>query len=314
MAIVVNGLANNKNYYIENDLWVKVTESSVQNIASVNVQVEGVNSSFTYYPNRDNEIYFNLSPVFKHAFPNPQDDHNYINPNRYVATTNLLRRRVYIFVNYTDTTTSNVSYLSNYIRGYIDTQQSNVTAPYNTWLTNSEKIPVWAGFPSFGYQIYINTDQPATLEEPVNNIYKYIALPDSIKEEMSVRNCDGKYVKFLNSRGGYSAWLFEKWEYTNDADPLGYTRDRDDIVDFGSYPEFEVELESKVPRRYLGLMRDLLNSKEIYIYNPSAGNVLDKWTRVILGKGSIPENNYKEAYQIKFTFEKSLRYNPALRW
>lgn len=313
MSIAISGFTSNSLYFTGNDIWARIYETSVLQrtfVKSLTVQVEGVNGEFKYYPSDQGDFHINLSPIVRLAFEQPQQDPDYVNPTPYVSTTNFAKKKVIFTVNKTYGTES-VNRTSNFIRGYKRTNGSNITADYDKYLTNSDKIPVWPGYPSAGYIVYnpVNAAPGTT-----TNIYKVINLPSSIKEIMRIKGCESTYVKFMNSQGGYSSWLFEKREQSHKNEQLGYSETRQGYTDFGSYGENEHKLQSKVPERYFGLIQDLIESPEVYIYNPSAAIAADKWQRIILEDNTITENTWDSVYQVSIDVKAPLKYNPSLIW
>ena len=82
----------------------------------------------------------------------------------------------------------------------------------------------------------------------------------------------------------------------------------------GSTAEFEFEAMSKVPRRYIGLMTDLIYSPEVHIYLQNGRNDL-AWRRMFVKSGNKVEEKRKSvAYNVNIKFTQNMQYNPSLVW
>lgn len=313
MSVKVTGLTANSIYLTGNDIWVRIWESDVfaaPTVSSLTVQVEGINGEYVFYPSPVNDFYLNLSAIVKLGFEAPKHDENYIDPTPYPATTNFIKKKVTFTVSKLGGTQS-VNVTSYFLRGYKRTNGTNIKFNFGKFLTNSSKIPVWPGYPSSAYYV---PDALNSLPGTAITIHKQINIPNSSREELKVKGCENVYVKFMNSLGGYSYWLFEKNETDNKNKHLGYTKSRQGYSDFGSYGSRSRQLQSKVPSKYSGLMLDLIESPEAYIYNPSATIAADKWQRIILEDNNIPENSWDTLYEVKIDVTVPLKYNPSLIW
>lgn len=167
-------------------------------------------------------------------------------------------------------------------------------------------LPIWQGFPHstsvlncdasvFGITRVLDYD--GTTEQPVTMDYS---------DEFITDNCDGVYIKFLNSKGGYSYWLFSHvfieetkvkslgqitnhWDVralaTTDSHSLGY-KSKDTL-----------SLFSRVKNKYVPEMRDILDSTEIYLYTGNLKGILTTnycdWIKVKSEKKSLDLRNSK---------------------
>ena len=165
-------------------------------------------------------------------------------------------------------------------------------------ILDNYKIPVWGGYPVDYY--YFNSNK---------EMFKSNRIPSQLIEQRAIKGCEPVYLKFKNSKGGYSYWLFENSEPYTKGRNLGVVEREDNFLDLGNNVDAGIEVTSKVPRRYIGYMMDLTDSNEIYIYK---GN--NTWEKVINDNNEVKHNPYNSNEKIKLKFKKVHRYNPTLIW
>jgi len=173
--------------------------------------------------------------------------------------------------------------------------------PLNKTLHNYEKIPFWEGLPIEEY--YIGDGY---------NIYyrKLENIPPERKEKMPNNTCNPVYVKFLNALGGYSYWLFEKQTIHYKTQNAGYYNlDHRHTTDYGNTLETTLEMYSKVPERYANIIRELIVSPEIYIYQSK-----NKWKQIINNNNSFELNSDKKFQEVNLSFIQPINYNPQVLW
>lgn len=187
-----------------------------------------------------------------------------------------------------------------FFRGGKRGQHFNIPVIFNSILRSSDKIPVWSGYPALEYTAGNSF-----------NIFQSIPSP-AVTEQMKVKGCNPVYLKYMNSLGGYSFWLFEGENETTSTDNGGYSNSLTNVIDFGNSSEQEIELYSKVPARYHGLMLDLIDSPEIYIYNPTL--VGEQYFRVVNSNNDMERGNFKKVYEVKFKFKRVTNYNAQILW
>lgn len=281
------------NYLINNDIIMDLASSaniSVMTLQFNNLTTQELTPVFRIYP-YSNLASVNLSPIIKGIFSYPEASADYSTPNQQVRTTNEIR----ITVNFPDN--SNPTYITkNYVRGGNRTNDTNQTIANGTWLTPSDKIPVWSGYPVAGYYLDSNVITKKLLASiPANKI-----------DTRRRKGCNELYVKFLNQMGGYSYWLFDSQnESESNINQGAYIRNNR-VEDLGNESENKMTAYGKIPREYIGLIKDLIVSPEILIYD--SGN----WVRVLSGKNTITEDYNKRAYSVKINFDLEYRFNPSL--
>lgn len=300
--ILVYGDSGN-NFLINNDIiWqinsaadVVYYEVSFTNITNGNTT--GVFRLYTKETSNVKEI--NLSPIIKSIFSYPEALNTYTDS----APTNNLNT-ISISITKNDSTNT-YTVVRNFIRGGNRTNETNqslsltVTADFDTWLQPADKIPAWNGYPIAGYRLNIN-----------NAIRKVVQglLPDGILDYQRVKSCHPLYVKFLNQKGGYSYWLFETEKESESNESLGGYIRNNRVDDLGNIANSNISAWAKVPSAYIGLIKDLIISPEIYIYRDGS------FVRTLSGRNTIVEDDNKRAYQVTIKFEMQYRFDPAVVW
>lgn len=128
--------------------------------------------------------------------------------------------------------------------------------------------------------------------------------------------CDnGFYIKWINSLGGYSYWLFENWESNQQTKDLGeinndYNNLEDTLsksIQIGKTSQNRVNVTTDVINEQEQLLlSDLFDSPKIYwfIGLPTEINNYDDWTEISLVTSSIPlEKTKRSLNNFTLTFE-----------
>lgn len=269
-------------YLINNDILVTAKVNIAVPYFVVNLKnnvTQEVSVSFILYPNQNNEVTFNISPILKSLFQSSEIS----NSNNFTIT---------ILASGTSVTIT-----KTFIRGGKRTHKSNQRLANNNKLRLTDFIPMWTGYPITDY--FLNIDY--TISEII------IANITDIENKRS-KGCNEKYIKFLNQKGGYSYWLFETHEETEKTKNLGGFFKNRLPNDLGNTSEITFKVASKVPEYYLQYMLDLSVSPEVYIYDNT------EWIRVRNTSNSTTYNNIKKAYNVDFVFDIDNRFNPSLLW
>lgn len=261
------------------------------------------------YADDNNEAYVDLSPFIKGVFMYPQANQDYSNPtapgNTRVASSNKIK--ITIQAGGTSTTITKM-----FIRGGRRTNNTNQTLPittlsdFTTWMMPSDKIPYWTGYPISGYTL-----------ESTGITKKYQSqLPAGILDTRRASGCNQVYIKFLNQKGGYSYWLFESGKEQEQNTNLGSFIRNQKVDDLGNEANSTMQLYSKVPREYMGILKDLCVSSEVYVYYNTATETrtANEFIRAVLDRNSImiDENKRASAVSIKLDFD--YRFNPSVVW
>jgi hypothetical protein len=117
--------------------------------------------------------------------------------------------------------------------------------------------------------------------------------------------CDGHYIKFLNSFGGWNYWLFNKGNDTLTTKDLGtINNDYEDIVDtispmlsIGKTSENNLTIvQEGITQNELLILRDLLDSPKVYLYTgfQNEAATLNDWLEIGIKSGSFRVANSRE--------------------
>ena len=315
--MVISGLSSNF-YLSDNPIFINVSNiaAGVSYIEIVITRyntdgsVDVVSTPQKLY-NLNNDISLDIAPLVKSFMPEPLHDKNYYNLTQYAFNNNFIKAKVTVneikFISqrgrdnireYYDLL-STQSFTNHFIRGGKRVYDSNQNLVAGQNLLVTDTIPIWVGYPVDYYTTNASS-----------GIVKNNTIPTNLREERSVKGCNALYVKFMNSLGGYSYWLFENYENDESNDNLGSVSRQASILDLGNDFDSEIELISKIPARYIALMKDLIISKEIYLYNSDA----QIWMRILSNNNKIKTNPFDVNTKVKLKFAVPTRYNPSLLW
>lgn len=295
--MTVKGLENNA-YLINNPIIIELIGDSNDvrhfDLAIIN-NTTGHNVSLTIdSPPGESKMKYNIAPALKSTFSKP--DFKY---QAFDMIFNLNQFQIQAVARGEDGVIGgNVVLNKSFIRGGKDTDQTNIYLEHRDVCSPVDTIPYWRGLPIEVYIVdYIDQD--------LVTIKKSLDLGKS--EMMKSRSCDGAYIRFLNSRGGYSYWYFEGKKKNKKTKTLGKIGDLYPRS-LGSEFESEYELFSKVPRRYYPLMDDLIASPEIYIQQG------DHWERLNSESNTTAFDNTSRSTDVKLKFKTFSNYNPVITW
>jgi|AntDeeMinimDraft_5_1070356.scaffolds.fasta_scaffold02216_6 hypothetical protein len=268
--------------------------------------------------NLNNTLSVDIAPLIKSFMSEPNHNTNYTELNPFPFYFNHIKINITVReYEYKNTVVSdpeggldrivfsteivNTDTISNktFIRGGKRTYDNNINLGNATNLIVTDKIPVWSGLPVDYY--YTNLQ---------DGIVKTNIIPGELKDERTVKGCESIYVKFLNSLGGYSYWLFENSEVQERNSNLGSIRRQLDVLDLGNESEETITLISKVPQRFMPLMKDLIVSPEIYRYEKEN----QEWHRLSSDNNRITTNPFEVNTKVKLKFNPYSNYNPAVIW
>lgn len=307
--ISVTGLDSN-GYLIDNEIWVNASligSGAQKYFVNITNQVtQESTGNLRLYPRPEGGISVNLSPMLK-SFMREQPNDTQYNGLSQVITNNWTPFRVRIGCEYinSDNFTSNVfiNYDRNFFFGGYRTQKTNQNVSVNQKLRMSDRLPIWSGYPTAEYTV--NSSFQIVKNTNLNTVTE--------KDFRRVRGCDPVYLKFKNSIGGYSYWLFEGWNDEQGNTGLGVNESRQKVYDLGSDVDFSLNTYSKVPFEYYGLIQDLIISPEIYLYNPEE-TINDAWERIRSVSNRTTEDPFSKVYETKLRFQRILKYNPSVLW
>lgn len=238
-----------------------------------------------------------LAPYLKGLMPSP-----------YIPTTSYTNpvpnyQRFSITLSETQTETSNTFLSKTFIRGFKRTKSnSGLTLSINENLYPTDKIPVWGAYPTARFWI-----------DESSQIQSTTVVTDSYIKQMKVpTSCNPFYVRFLNSLGGYSFWMFNAWDWETKSDDVGVIENTTTMNNksLGFNEENMVTVDSRVKREFYPLIRDLLVSPVIQVYDQFDMD----WLKIELNGKSITENNYDDMLEVNLTFDLMLNNKPSVIW
>lgn len=298
MAILVNGLTGDF-FYANNPIFVSIQESMFYSYFTVKIG--------SYNPIRITPIAsgagiksvrIDISSYIKSLIPNLNHDNTVLN----VPIDILSWRSLAIGGGYT---VSSFSTSKNFVLGGVRGNGSNVQATPSTFLRPVSKTPYWVGYPVDESFITNSASGYYIQKTPLNPSGR------SDVERRKIKGCNPTYVKFLNSLGGYSYWMFEGITDQQKNTNSGIINNNV-TIDLGNQFDRELELYSKVPIDYMALIQDLIFSPEIYIYRLGGSGVI--WDRYYSGNNTLDVNPAKSAQGVKIKLKPFNNYNPQRIW
>jgi hypothetical protein len=301
--MIISGL-NSDLYLINNPIWVDVS-AIADDVKYLEITITDrtksaevvVYNTLRLYNNGDKAAY-NLQEIIKGNFPEP----------KYVDV--LEGGVIYSSYRFLDISFKEVKgqgvygetqlFTKTFIRGGEESQKSNINLSIGSKLQMAEKIPVWGGYPYAQYSINQS-------RQVVANKF----LGESELEQMILpKGCNPLYVRFLNSKGGYSHWLFESFTKNVSVSSLSNIARRSGSFHLGTKSQYSLTGETRLKRRYYDLMKSLLKSPEVYLYNQYGVT----WAKASVGSNEFEENNFEDMQKISVSFNIELNENPSVLW
>jgi len=303
--MIIKGLELN-GYYINNPIYIEVSDLINTKYIEVILNYAGVNSvTYKLYSDLNGKVLVNLASMIRVMLPIPVANNDYVN-NTIENTVHSLT--ITIKDTKTDNTISEQSFVKKFVRGGVLGNKINQVSQVGVTLTNSTKLPVWKGRP---VALYDMTNDLTVGKHPIvvnTNFYDDNYNIDI--EVQSTRYTDGVYLKFLNSLGGYSYWNFERTSTKLKSDSIGYyvtpSITGEVVNDMGQTIDEESTAESVVKAEYIGIIKDLITSSEVYQLTND-----NNWERIILDGNSIVINPAKKVYDVSISFKRHNTFTPS---
>src|SRR5690606_5169121 len=296
--MTVTGL-NSDLYYSDNPNYITFSQINVKTKYIEYFPQDGGVDPIQIYTAGRSEISVDIAEFVKLLFPDVTHNTDYTTLTPFAVANNWLKVSFIIKEVYKSGQEVYAPTLTKtFARGGNRTYTSNQRTAVKTALIPTDTIPQWGGYPIDYY--YFDTSK---------QIFKSNVIPPTIKEIRKVKGCEPLYVKFRNSKAGYSYWLFESWEQEYQNKNLGTMEQRISLIDLGNENETTITAISKVPSRYFTIIRDLISSGEIYIYK---GNTI--WERVTSDNNKASQNLFNQNEKVKIKLQTHHRYNPSLLW
>lgn len=293
MALIVTGLTGDF-FYSNNPIFISIQETEPYSYFTVKIG--------SYEPIRvtpvDGSARIDISSYIKSLIPNLNQDNTVQNIKIDVISWFSLPIGG-------ASTVSSLSITKNFILGGVRGNGANVQAATATFLRPTEKTPYWVGYP---------VDESFITNSATGWYIQKTPLNPGVRtdvERRKIKGCNPTYVKFLNSLGGYSYWMFEGVTDQQKNTNSGIINNNV-TIDLGNQFDRELELYSKVPIGYMALMQDLIFSPEIYIYRLGGSGVI--WDRYYSGSNTLDVNPAKSAQGVKIKLKPFNNYNPQRIW
>lgn len=298
--MTINGLENN--YYLsQNDIWILINgiadPVSVLELKVTNLTTGKELPIFKLSPSPSNDFEFNICVPVSALFPQP--DH--------IAVNTLQSFQFDFTVKFID---PEIADESTTITKYFVLGGRNKSGNAEWYLTPSQELIVgkwieWSGVVLPGYPKRI---QGGSIVDFVTaNVYS-----------KNLKDCDYKLLKFRNSIGGYQFFLFEKFEIKPKSRPgktIPKTANRLRVDNFRNLPNETtrtIELFTKIPYEIQDVFSDLIDSNEVYLYNPTGSDDNAKWELLQLENNDSVENNYDRVYENKIEYSFSNYINKKI--
>lgn len=265
MALTVTGLTDNTCYYLNNPLVVNLSETTPTWFAcwvTLEDVATGNNFVINRYFDQSGKLKIDLNEMIKPIFNEPR-----LNLSSFlIENENVMTFNVHFRPNNNITGGVNTTYRIGILRGGVYGNETNVVVNMGTlrhgfeplkykMLTTPNTLPYWNTVIS---KLPDNTFVLETNKQTANA---------SDGTSMPIRNCDGVYLVFLNSKGGVSNWYFDSQTENIKATSLGYYSDYSKVIDYGSDYERQLTFSSKANVKLLDLVKDLFVSPYVVIYN-----------------------------------------------
>lgn len=238
---------------------------------------------------------------------------------------------IYYTNNTQDTNTQYYAFLSAYVNPQ-DYKKLYTNYPYNLYTSKIMLKPIsylkyWTGYPfDFTWydgtqsnlefiingvtETYINTNRinRVVVSDGETNYFNlqngYNTVNDFYIEQIA-NACEGHYLKWLNSFGGWNYWLFNKGNDTLTTKDLGAIfNDYEDVIDtispyvaIGKTSEnnIVVRQDNITPDDFL-ILNDILESPKVYLFTGLQNEIVQSndWLEVTIKAGAFRVSNSKE--------------------
>jgi len=301
----VTGLEN-KYYFINNPVWASM--QYMGNRVDVQVKQNGVlkNRAIFNTPTPNRGYQFDITPLVKSVFYYPQLPafNNQPSADRNIEKLTLVFKAL--------DTNNEITIADKYfVRGGYLTG-INLSPTEGMLLSDTNKIPVWNGKPARAYKLN-NGEIDSVIPSP------------SETKVMNDLGCDSLYVAFLNGKGGYSYWNFEKWELSQETDSSGVIQGevypQNHLYSFhqlGGKTSTKIKLTSRFQGEFLELARALAKTNAAYVYK-----IADKlkgypnaptWKKIKNTGNAFKTKSMSDMQELSFEFDLMTNENTTLLW
>lgn len=301
----VTGIEN-KYYFINNPIWVRM--ENVGSKVEVSIKQSGVtkNKALFNTPMLNQIFQFDITPLVKSVFYYPELPAFNNSPT---ADRNVEKATIEF---HSLDNNQKVTFADKYfVRGGYFTG-INVSPTEGMLLSDSDKIPVWNGLPVKAYKL--------------NNGSIDSVIPDNNETKlMKDLGCDSIYISFLNGKGGYSYWNFEKWEITQNTEDSEATQGEvfpnnhlHSFHQLGGDITSKLKVTSIFKNEFFELARALAKTQTAYVYKiddkiknyPYA----PKWKKMRNTGNTFKIKSSNSMQELSFEFDIMTNENTSLIW
>lgn len=301
-SISIEGLAEN-NLLLNNPIWIEVRDSNSMNTIHPKFQVGFSNGFISTYTMYEGNAKFDLSPIIKMMMSEP----DFGNVNKNLFQTDVT------FLFYDDFQGYQIPFKNkNFIRGgrFMGT---NNHLTVNSRLIPTDRLPVWDWLPTSIDILrngYIETITDVSNEDT---------------KKMMTEACNGVYLKFLNSLGGYSFWFFEEYDFITSGQGggkiknHGYSIPQNHFYQLGESVENILNVQTRATKEFYYLMRDLATSSEVALFQPNkvfandfVFSEMDDWVKIENESNDFDYGSGDTIKDFDFSFKLPMTYSPKL--
>lgn len=307
--MIVSGLNNNR-FLTGNGIPVQITPDGGQTFATGTLVTMTISRLATHpgqeiytlppskiYPG-PNGVTLELSEIIRGLMPYP-----YVPTAAYQDPVPNYQNFTFTFEE-DQTNTSEVFSNKTFVRGYRRTWTPTAqTLGATELLSPVGTIPFWDGFPIAVFQMDANTISPI------------LVLPEGLGKRMRPPTaCEPLYVRFMNSLGGYSFWMFNSWEWGLSSSPSGTIPATGETKSLGFDQENTITAHGRIKSEHYPLIRDLIASPVIQIYSTGEVPFSQPWTKVEAKQNSFNTSNYGDMQEVSFQFELDQKIHAQTTW
>lgn len=319
MKVEVTGIPYEM-YFINNPIWVEIINAEM--FQKIDLEIfdyyNPINSYDLTFDVFNGKVIFDLSIIVKAMMELPRYDQRFES-----AGLNLNRIRLQLnFSGYNigDEPTLIQQLARSFVRGGLYAG-NNINVQDGAELIESERVPVWTGYPSM-------------FAEVVGTEIVVSSLPPSDKRVLMRQvGCNPIYLAWLNSKGGYSFWLFTNWSAnlkSDKADTLDFYRqghNSQNFMSLGNESTYSLTVETRAVRSFFFHLKSLANSPDVWVFNSESimqyfGNVNQNmppitasgWMRIHNNGNNFNWNGHEDAKDVSFDFDFVKSENRQVIW
>lgn len=302
--MTVQGLESN-GYLINNPIILQVYSENIVRLEIIFYNEQNGKSVTipNLYPEPINQkVIFSIDKIVKGLFTLPNHNDVYQSTTPIYLPENTNRIIITLTAHIVGGAQEVETITKTFIRGGRYNDLTNQSTPSNRIITPTEIMPIFAGYPSSIYWL----DQNCKVQKlnQSTGFYPNYSKTEYVRE----KSCNGKYLAFLNSLGGYSYWLFDNFEEETNSANLGIVNNGFNRKDLGATYENSFKVFGKIQDRFYPLMRDLILSPDIWEWQKET----QTWKKIYSDGNKWVRNGAKSSYKIDYKFSDFNNLNPSL--